>query len=330
MPWAPGPASALCTVGGEQACVEGRHGLGAVLTDGQGPGLEDSSSSGRGKEEKKSTQVRVVAEKSVGTGVGCERDGGRCLQYHRHRSAASVPGVREKLIIPSARRRIRSEAPGHGAGVCSVSVWLPSQGSLGQEDGQSGAGEQSQEAAPSFPSCMALLAWDVALAVAGPGAGHQPLETNESGSGAGQVWVGRSPCRGALAPLLHLPQLGSVFPESRHSWVWAPRTSHRLSGARVPTADSGLCQAGREGLEGMRGPLFPSVCVKMGIDFLPLRQPPRGVREGQPLAGAGLRSAFGGWGISLGLHFAPPSIPLLHLSMLSHQTWVAEPWLNIC
>ena len=197
-------------------------------------------------------------------------------------------------------------------------------------------GERCKEAGPagclqpSFPSFMALLAWGVA--VAGPGAGHQPLETNESGSGTGRVWVGRS-CpgsgvlQGALAPLLHLPQLGSVFPESRDSGVWAPRTSHQLSGAhRRHWAPPGG-EAGAGGDEGA----FVSFCLCQDGNRLPPAKAASSRCKGRAApAGAGLRSAFGGWGTSMSLHFAPPSIPLLPPSMLSHQTWVAEPWLNIC
>lgn len=56
----------------------------------------------------------------------------------------------------------------------------------------------------------------------------------------------------------------------------------------------------------MRGLLFPSVCVKMGTDFLPLRRP-RGVKErAVPRGWVGLQSASF-WGISLALAQPPPS-----------------------
>ena len=50
--------------------VEGHHGLGAVVTNGQAPGYKGSGTRGHGEEEKKSMEVRDAAEKPVGTGTG--------------------------------------------------------------------------------------------------------------------------------------------------------------------------------------------------------------------------------------------------------------------
>lgn len=58
-----------------------------------------------------------------------------------------------------------------------------------------------------------------------------------------------------------------------------------------------------QGQEGMRGLLFLSVCVKMGIDFLPPRQP-RGVKERAAPLGGFLVTRFLG-GISVGLCPSP-------------------------
>lgn len=104
--------------------------------------------------------------------------------------------------------------------------------------------------------------------------------------------------RGPWAPLLHPPGLGLC---SQRAGTPGSGLPEQATNCRVvPAADSGLCQAAREGPEGMRELLFPSVCVKMGIDCLPLRRPPPpplGVRAVP--GGRVLCSTFLGWGALL-------------------------------
>lgn len=188
---------------------------------------------------------------------------------------------------------------------------------------------------PFFP-CVALLAWDVALAMA-RSLGHQTGQPNprrapqvEGASHSHGSALGGGCCGGPGHPLLHPPGLRLCSQRA------GPRLPEQATNCRVvPAADSGggLCQAAREGPEGMRKALFPSVCVKMGINCLPLRRPTPPPRCPGPVPGGWvLCSTFLGWGHFSGPSLAPPCSQLWSPSthtLPPEKTCVAEPWLNV-
>ena len=142
-----------------------------------------------------------------------------------------------------------------------------------------------------------------------PGAGQQARTCSPGWKGASLPvlpWVEGAP--GALDTPSLPALLGSVFPESRDSWAWAPRTSHQLSaGAR---SRLGALPGGAGGAGGDER-AFVSLCVKLGMTAshwggLLLLE----VSAQSPVGGSAL--CLSGVGDTpLGLHFSPSPLPAL-------------------
>ena len=186
-----------------------------------------------------------------------------------------------------------------------MSVWLPSQGSLwGRRMGDVEPGGQGGRLVlqvafdlPFLPEWLCwpgMWPWPWQVWCRTPDWGAQSQTCSPEWKGAPLPvlpWV--EGAAGALGTPSSPARRGSVFPESRDSWVWAPRTSHHLSGG----ARSRLgALPGSEGGAGGDERAFVSLC-------LPLRwpPPPRGVRA----VPGGRVCALPFWG---GGHFSGPSL----------------------
>lgn len=179
-------------------------------------------------------------------------------------------GDTRRLVLQAA-----CNLPFHPAWLCWPRVWpWPWQDPL-------------QAASLGSPNCEVLLRVEVP---------HHPAPGQAQGRcGCCPGWGAMG---GGLASLLHPPQLGSGFPESRDSRSGLPEQAPSVRRRGHP----GCCQEGREGLGDERA--FVSLCLcRDGTSS----HPPRGGRE-RPVPVGGPQAAFGG-GVALGPPFRhfPPS-----------------------